>query len=100
MLEEFGFKVQMIECDRAFSQFCTSMSAAKTGIFDEPAKKQNICDECIKNKNFIKLLAGKNFSTKDISLNQNAEYPSSEREINSLIETEIDDIPIGRLALY
>jgi hypothetical protein len=100
MIEEFGFKIRMIECDRAFSEFCTSMSAAKTGIFDEPAKKQSICKECIKNKNLSKLSAGRTFSTQEISYKQNSEYLSSEREINSLIETEIDDVPIGRLALY
>lgn len=99
ILERNGYSVSLLGCSEDFQQYCTSMSAAGLEITNSVVDKQNICNLCLKNRQYsseisgIKFLSSKSFTR----VNKDNLVPVS---IEDRIAMKIGNIEIGRIALY
>ena len=97
-----GEEVTFIHCDKNFEKFCISMSAFGLTFESTNEEKLNICDLCIRSRNYISRIP----TLKNITLPKFENLPPQVLHklnlvnVDNWMEFMYEDLPIGKIAAY
>jgi hypothetical protein len=103
-LKKRGDEVVYVYCDREFSDFCMSMASSGVGFEADPARKAAICALCVRSAGEVCEAFG--FTSRPLGdfLTQAERVEtgniSANEPLESLIVFKVDNVPVGRFALY
>jgi hypothetical protein len=99
IFERNGYSVSLLSCERDFSQFCTSMSAAGIDVNSSEVTKASICEYCVKLRKISAKTPGIQFieSPDNGARDDGTLVPSS---LEEKMNFTINGIEIGKIALY
>lgn len=103
-LRQSGWSVTYVTCDRTLSAHCICMMAAKVPVTATAGAKEKVCGSCMSRARLIREEFDFFFTSLQEHLveadRQEAEVVSSDPVPANLFALELDQVPIGKLALY
>lgn len=103
-LQQSGHEIVYVSCGRQFNGYCIPMSAAGLAIDAPDAEKEHVCKRCVTQRDIIR--QGFGFAGPDVSDLLTDEDRLAVRQVlsgltrHNFIDLELDQIPVGRYALY